>query len=1065
MDDNSNGRIFWQNVAAAIDPKQYKPTRNPEVVIARLDDGEEPYYVLKNPHTRTYIRLSEADIVVWWQMNGQKTVKDLLFYCFARFRTLPIGRLSRLISELKEGFFLQETPVGIYAQAANELARRAPESRGRRLIKAFFQSKWEIEGLDPIFTRLYRWLGWLFLPWAQSLLLLLIIVGGALFARLVWNQQYTVFDNGVWGLLTLLTINLLIIGIHEMAHGLAVKRAGRQLNRGGFLIYWGLPAFYVDTRDVWLEPRRERIFVSWVGPYSGLLLGGLAGIVLTAVSAPQPFATLIYQFGFLAFLSVLVNLNPLLELDAYFMLMDWLDMPNLRRRAFYFWRVDLRPRLREFRTPRRFWRSLGKEERILMVYGALALLYSLAALGLVFYFWRTRFAPLVQFLWQVGIWGRWLVLLATAVLVIPPVYFLFQYGWARLRVGLEWLARRKYLARPVTLALLVGAPLAVFIPLIWQLLGLLPQAGLWQTFFLWLLYLAATAAFGGVGLQLVGSRLQWGLWALTAAVGGQALAWSAESLILWRYAGLLLAGGAFLACGIVAWFTVRPSPLTQNDLFGMGAFIIMGLISGGLLFNLGADPVVSLTVMFLITAGCVALTPLLLNFWRTRFALPWLILLVGIWTLPWLALWPDLALPVLAVWLFAGVLYWLLGTMAQFDRQAEIEVDAHAWGERQRLVQAYQHFRLALFAAYEPVFGRRPLSRIRQELAHRAFPDAKAPVAELAANFQQELLLIIDRLDDLAGDVFTHQAGQAAYDSLPWLEAETLGRYVLAASVWGTQLAQGFIRARNQEAQLIRQADIFAGFDHQSTLELLDLMRKQTFPQGTLLAREAQEADTFYLIVEGNVEVMRDGEPIAELTRAGYFGMRALLDTGSYSATYRALTLVELLSIERAQFDPLWRADTTLASQVQTNAAERALLHKMPLFSGLSPQQLTTVDARLERRAYVAGEVIVQQGQARSYLFIVAEGEVVVSLKMNGEEKENGRLGPGEHFGEFALFADLPYAATYRAAEDCELLLLDEPTFDRLAVQCEQLAHYAEQIGTGKMVALRTQTGPTGLWA
>ena len=65
------------------------------------------------------------------------------------------------------------------------------------------------------------------------------------------------------------------------------------------------------------------------------MLGGLAGLTLTAVITFTPYedsiwAGFIYQIGFLAYLTVFVNLNPLLELDGYFMLMDWLEMPGLR---------------------------------------------------------------------------------------------------------------------------------------------------------------------------------------------------------------------------------------------------------------------------------------------------------------------------------------------------------------------------------------------------------------------------------------------------------------------------------------------------------------------------------------------------------------------------------------------------------------------------------------------------------------------------------------------------------------------------------------------------------------
>ena len=66
-------------------------------------------------------------------------------------------------------------------------------------------------------------------------------------------------------------------------------------------------------------------------------------------------------------------------------------------------------------------------------------------------------------------------------------------------------------------------------------------------------------------------------------------------------------------------------------------------------------------------------------------------------------------------------------------------------------------------------------------------------------------------------------------------------------------------------------------------------------------------------------------------------------------------------------------------------------------------------------------------------------------------------------FGEYALFADVPYTATLRAAEDSELLLLDEPTFDNLVAEYERMSHYVEQIGSGRLLASRRRMGVTAV--
>ena len=113
MGKKSAGIRFWEIVATAVDPAAYRPKRRDAIVTTRLEGREEPYYVLKQPTTKQYLRLSEEDFALWWQMDGTRTVKDLLFYCLRRYRSLPIGRLNGLIADLREGQFLDDRPANL----------------------------------------------------------------------------------------------------------------------------------------------------------------------------------------------------------------------------------------------------------------------------------------------------------------------------------------------------------------------------------------------------------------------------------------------------------------------------------------------------------------------------------------------------------------------------------------------------------------------------------------------------------------------------------------------------------------------------------------------------------------------------------------------------------------------------------------------------------------------------------------------------------------------------------------------------------------------------------------
>ena len=96
---------FWQALDDATNPTAYKPLRNPHIIVSRLQSRAEPYYVIKEPETRSYLRLGEEDYALWWQMNGDRSLKQLLFYSLRRYRTLPIAHLNGLMGDLRNGRF------------------------------------------------------------------------------------------------------------------------------------------------------------------------------------------------------------------------------------------------------------------------------------------------------------------------------------------------------------------------------------------------------------------------------------------------------------------------------------------------------------------------------------------------------------------------------------------------------------------------------------------------------------------------------------------------------------------------------------------------------------------------------------------------------------------------------------------------------------------------------------------------------------------------------------------------------------------------------------------------
>jgi putative peptide zinc metalloprotease protein len=96
--------------------------------------------------------------------------------------------------------------------------------------------------------------------------------------------------------------------------------------------YWFGPVAFVDTSDLWLATRRQQILASLAGPYADLLFGGVLSLAALAGGDTLP-AAICWQLALGSYLSVVLNLNPLLEYDGYYVLMDALRRPNLRQHS------------------------------------------------------------------------------------------------------------------------------------------------------------------------------------------------------------------------------------------------------------------------------------------------------------------------------------------------------------------------------------------------------------------------------------------------------------------------------------------------------------------------------------------------------------------------------------------------------------------------------------------------------------------------------------------------------------------------------------------------------------
>jgi hypothetical protein len=103
---------------------------------------------------------------------------------------------------------------------------------------------------------------------------------------------------------------------------------------------------------------------------------------------------------------------------------------------------------------------------------------------------------------------------------------------------------------------------------------------------------------------------------------------------------------------------------------------------------------------------------------------------------------------------------------------------------------------------------------------------------------------------------------------------------------------------------------------------------------------------------------------------------------------------------------------------------ELIALKRVPLFSELTLEQLSSIDRLMVTRHYVKGETVFRQGDVGSELFVVLEGEIRIHLDSNGREVTLARQGPNSVLGEMAVFDEQPRSAGAEATVDTTVRVL-----------------------------------------
>lgn len=235
----------------------------------------------------------------------------------------------------------------------------------------------------------------------------------------------------------------------------------------------------------------------------------------------------------------------------------------------------------------------------------------------------------------------------------------------------------------------------------------------------------------------------------------------------------------------------------------------------------------------------------------------------------------------------------------------------------------------------------------------------------------------------------------------------------------------------------------------------------RSYEVGEYVMKAGETGDEFYFIHEGTADVLMvkdDGEQkIASLRNADYFGEQALLTDSVRSASIRATSDLQVLVLNRQQFQNLTTSGDVMFAQRRAVVAEDIEEDKIPepqeyddailafikesirenlLFKDSEEALIEKIAPYFTQATFAAGDVIIAEGEENATkFFTIQDGTCQVSSEKDGDIVT---LTSGMTFGELALLYNAPRNATIKAISDVKVFVMERSAYRYVNVTMHQ---------------------------
>jgi putative peptide zinc metalloprotease protein len=337
MSNRSTFHESWYKVADLL------PQIHISLKISRQKYRGHTWHVVQDPGNNQFFRINTAAYQFLAYLDGRRSVDKAWNTCYEEYgdEAPTQGEAITLLGQLYSSNLLQgDVPADTEGLLKRHRKRQTRETTA--FMKGILFARIPLFNPDRFLNRWVFLFGPIFSKFGYLLGIILIGLGLTFlfnnFEALERETQDTLsLSNLPWLYLMFAVTKLL----HEFGHGFACKYYGKKTKTGGNVNTMGLafllltPVPYVDASSSWaFKNKWMRAAVAAAGMYVELLFAAIAVIVWSQTSPGDTLHVISFNVMFISSITtILFNGNPLLRYDAYYMLADTFEIPNLSGRS------------------------------------------------------------------------------------------------------------------------------------------------------------------------------------------------------------------------------------------------------------------------------------------------------------------------------------------------------------------------------------------------------------------------------------------------------------------------------------------------------------------------------------------------------------------------------------------------------------------------------------------------------------------------------------------------------------------------------------------------------------